>query len=602
MTSAADPSSYREALLFLATAGVVIPVFRRIGFSSILGFLIVGALIGPNMLGALAGTFSWLDPFLFTDTGQFARLAELGVVFLLFLIGIELSLDRLFTMRRLVFGLGGAQVVVSAVILAAIASWLGMNPAEALVIGCALSLSSTAIVVQLLSDQRRLGSQTGRASFAILLFQDLAVIPILLLVDILGTNESQLSATAIAKALLQGVAAIAIILLAGRFVLRPLLRMVAAARSGDLFMAATLLIALGAGYVASLAGLSMALGAFLAGLLLAETEYRHEIEAIIDPFKGLLLGAFFLLVGMGIDLRLIIADPLPMIGIAAGFVVIKAAIIYLLGKLFSLNRRIRTETALLLGPGGEFAFVVAAAATASGVLAAGADDRLLTIVSVSMAAIPILDLLSRPLAKRMAGSAVPRQLADLPPVKPGAVVLIVGFGRVGRLVAEMLAKHQITYLAVDNDPEVVARERKAGRPIYFGDASRPEFLRHCDIAQVRAVAITIDNSRRAEEVAAAARKERPDVRIIARARDDRHAMRLYEIGVAEAVPEAIEASLQLAESVLVEAGVPMGLAIAAIHQHRDDHRKLLGRPNRRAELAELKRARDRIAKQAGEKD
>ncbi|HTN99003.1 MAG TPA: cation:proton antiporter, partial [Nordella sp.] len=300
MTTPVDPSAYKEALIFLGTAGVVIPIFRKLGLSSILGFLIVGALVGPYMLGGLAQTYPWLANFVFTESDEFSQLAELGVVFLLFLIGIELSFERLLTMRRLVFGLGGLQMLVTSLVLTLIGLWLGLDPAEALVIGCVLSLSSTAIVVQFLSDAKRLGTQTGRASFSVLLFQDLAVVPILLLISVLGTNETGFTFANILTAIAQALIAIGVIVVVGRFLLRPLLRLVAATRSGDLFMATTLLIAVGAGYAASLAGLSMALGAFLAGLLLAETEFRREIEAIIEPFKGLLLGAFFLLVGMDI--------------------------------------------------------------------------------------------------------------------------------------------------------------------------------------------------------------------------------------------------------------------------------------------------------------
>jgi CPA2 family monovalent cation:H+ antiporter-2 len=599
MASPVDPSAYKEALIFLGTAGVVIPIFRKLGISSILGFLIVGALVGPNMLGALAQDYPWLANIVFTETEQFTQLAELGVVFLLFLIGIELSFERLITMRRLVFGLGGLQMLVSAIVLTLIGLWLGLDAPEALIVGASLSLSSTAIVVQLLSDAKRLGTQTGRASFAVLLFQDLAVIPILLLINVLSANETGFSFADILTAIAQALIAIAVIVIIGRFLLRPLLRMVAATRSGDLFMATTLLIAVGAGYAASLAGLSMALGAFLAGLLLAETEFRREIEAIIEPFKGLLLGAFFLLVGMGIDLRQIVSYPEVFILSALALILIKAILFWLVATPFAVGKTARIETALLLGPGGEFAFVAMAAAVATGVVTQIVSDALLIIVSLTMAAIPLLDYLSRPLSRKIL-NVVPEMAMESPPADSEAQVIIAGFGRVGRLIGQMLEEHGIRYIAVDTDPAVVAAERKAGKPIYYGDAARPEFLRTCNLEHIKVIAVTMDQPKKVEDVTVAARAERADVQIIARARDDRHAVKLYGLGVTEAVPETIEASLQLGESVLVGAGIAMGLAIASVHEQRDNFRKMLGRPNRKEELALLRRRKARGISRASE--
>jgi CPA2 family monovalent cation:H+ antiporter-2 len=592
MASPVDPSAYKEALIFLGTAGVVIPIFRKLGLSSILGFLIVGALIGPNMLGRLAATWPWLGNFVFTESEELTQLGELGVVFLLFLIGIELSFERLITLRRLVFGLGGLQMLVTTVALTLIGLWLGIAPGMALIVGLALSLSSTAIVVQLLSDAKRLGTQTGRASFSVLLFQDLAVIPILLLVNVLSADETGLGIADIFTAIAQALVAIAIIVVIGRFLLRPLLRLVAQARSGDLFMATTLLIAVGAGYAASLAGLSMALGGFLAGLLIAETEFRREVEAILEPFKGLLLGAFFLLVGMGVDLRQIAANPGMFLLAAVALVAIKAVLFWLIAQLFPIERGARIEAALLLGPGGEFAFVAMSAAVAGGVVTAAVSDPLLVVVSLTMASIPLLDYLGRPLSRKLTPTTRVLPM-EVPPGDSEARVIIAGFGRVGRLIGKMLEEHDIPYIAVDSDPRVVAEQRKAGKPIYYGDASRPEFLRACNIEQVQVIAVTMDQPKKVEDVTVAARAERADIRIIARARDDRHAVKLYGLGVTEAVPETIEASLQLGESVLVGAGVAMGLAIASVHEQRDTFRKMLGRPNRREELALLRRRRAR---------
>ena len=302
---------YREFLIILGAAGLIVPLFVRLGINSILGFLLVGFLLSPDVLGSLTTPFPFLKAFVITDPEAISSLGELGVVFLLFLIGLELSLERLLTMKRLVFGLGSLQVIGTTVLIALLAYAFDFTSAQSIVIGTALSLSSTAIVIQLYSDEKRLGSQSGRTSFAILLFQDLAVIPILILVSVLGQESSGPVLQGIVTALAQAALAIALIIGVGRFALRPLLRLVAGTNSSDLFMAAVLLIAVGTGVLANFAGLSMALGAFIAGLTLAETEYRRAIEAIIEPFKGLLLGAFFLLVGLGIDLDGFIESPGP---------------------------------------------------------------------------------------------------------------------------------------------------------------------------------------------------------------------------------------------------------------------------------------------------
>ena len=576
---------YKEFLIILGVAGLVVPLFLRIGVNAVLTFLIVGIVLSPALMGKLAATVPAFNAFIIAEPENVASMAELGVVFLLFLIGLELSFERLLTMRRLVFGLGGMQVLLTLAIIAGAAGFLGFGIDAALITGAALSLSSTAIVVQLLSNAKRLGSQTGRTSFAILIFQDLAVIPLLLLVTILGRDSEGPVLQGIFFALAQAVLAILLIVVVGRFGLRPVLRMVAGANSPDLFMAATLLIAVGTGVAASLAGLSMALGAFIAGLLLAETEYRRAIEAIIEPFKGLLLGAFFLLVGLGIDLAGLIQNPLRLFGAALALVALKSAIIYTLARLFRVSRPAALEASLLLGPCGEFAFVILGAAVASGLLSADANRDSLLIVTLTMISIPFLARFGEKIARTMRQKALP--VAQPPPAFPDdrkPRVIVAGFGRVGHLIGSMLDEHKISYIAIDNDANLVARERKNGFPVYYGDAANLEFLRKCGIADAQALAVTMDIPTRVDEVTRAARGERADLKIIARARDERHAMRLYMTGVTEAVPETIESSLQLGESLLVETGIPMGIAIASVHQRRDDFRKLLGRPNRREAL------------------
>ncbi len=589
----ASIAPYKEFLIILGAAGLIVPLLMRLKINAILGFLLVGFLLSPDVLGTLAESFPVLNVLVISHGEGISSLGELGVVFLLFLIGLELSLERLLTMKRLVFGLGGLQVVVATLLIALAAYSLGFAPAQSIVIGTALSLSSTAIVIQLYSDEKRLGSQSGRTSFAILLFQDLAVIPILLTVSILGRENSGPVLQGVLIALAQAALAIVLIIGVGRYALRPLLRLVAGTNSSDLFMAAVLLIAVGTGALANYAGLSMALGAFIAGLTLAETEYRRAIEAIIEPFKGLLLGAFFLMVGLGIDLHGFAEAPVQILAIAAVIVLLKSAITYVFARFMKVKHTAALESALLLGPCGEFAFVILSSAAALSIIDETTFSHLLLIVSITMATIPFLSILSKYLVKASKANpanAVPGMMA--PPVDDQPRVIIAGFGRVGHLIGSMLDEHKISYIAMDMDAALVSREHKAGFPIYYGDAANPEFLKKCGLATATAIAVTMDSAVRVDDVVRTARAEREDLKIIARARDERHAMRLYMAGATEAVPETIESSLQLGESLLVESGIPMGLAIASVHERRDSFRKLLGRPNRKEELnLERKRLR-----------
>jgi Kef-type K+ transport system membrane component KefB/voltage-gated potassium channel Kch len=597
MAAAADAYVYKEALIVLGTAGVVIPLFTRMRINPIIGFLIVGAFIGPNLLGELAKQHQWLSIFIIGQGEDIARLAELGVVFLLFIVGLELSFERVLALRRLVVGFGSVQVLASAAIIAAVLALIGAPRNEAIIVGLALSLSSTAIVIQLLSAEKRLGTQSGRISFAVLLFQDLAVVPILLLIPTLGMAGGHI-AGGVAAALLQAGITILLIVIIGRLALRPLLRLVASTQSPDLFMAATLLIVVGAALISSIGGLSMALGAFIAGLLLAETEYRREIEATIEPFKGLLLGTYFLLMGMGMNLKLLVSHPLLIGGFALALIAVKSGIVIGAGRFFRLPPAPLVRSGLLLGPGGEFAFVIMAAGLAAGAVSIPSSQIVTLIVSVTMLLIPVLSMAGTWLTSKFAVRAsLPAEALGEPSPDQDVKVIVVGFGRVGTLVGSMLEEHGISYIGIEMDPEVLVKARRAGRPLYYGDATRPELLRRFGIDKVSTLVATMDSPSKVDQVVRAARALRSDLKIIARARDEDHAMDLYQAGVTEAVPETTEASLQLGESVLIEAGIPMGLAIAAIHERRDALRRLLGRPDRRRELgkarARLKRLKEK---------
>ncbi|WP_158816558.1 cation:proton antiporter [Methylocapsa sp. S129] len=575
MNAPFDLAVYKETLLFLVTAGIVAPLFFRLRISPVLGFLLAGVALGPFGLGSLVARAPWLDALALTNVETIDHVAAFGVVFLLFMMGLELSFERLTRMRRLVFGLGGAQVVLSALLLAAIAFGLGQQPAAALVIGAALSLSSTAIIIPVLAERKRLNLAAGRVSFAILLFQDLAVAPLLFMVTMLiGGQENGLG---IDLALTIAPAALALtgLIVLGRRVLRPLFHSVAMTKSTEFFMAACLLVVLGTGLIAAVSGLSMALGAFIAGLLLAETEYRREIEVTIEPFKGLLLGLFFVAVGAELDLSLLFASPAPILLIAGGLVIAKALAVMALGPVFRLPARVAREVALLLGPGGEFAFVMISAAVAGKVVAPQIGQMILVAVTLTMLVTPALARLGEFLAGHAPAPSLSPEAMEPPPEDDAHRVIIVGYGRVGALIGDMLDRHKIPYIAVDSDANLIARERRAGKPIFFGDATRPEFLRRCGVETARALVVTMDAPRANEAVVEAARTLRADLTLVARARDATHAKMLYDLGVTDAVPETIEASLQLSEAVLVDIGVPMGIVIASIHEKRDEYRKLL---------------------------
>ena len=567
--------AYREVLIVLGTAGVAVPLMHRLKISPVIGFLGAGILVGPYGLGQLFSGVPGLSAITIGQSEEIAHVAEIGVVFLLFVIGLELSLERLWTMRRLVFGFGLAQVALSTAALALALHGLGLKPKPALAIGAALALSSTAIVVEVLSRMKRLTTATGRASFAVLLFQDLAVVPILFLVTVLGAEPKGSVAGELAFALLQSAAVLIAIVAVGRLALRPLFRLAVTAESPELFMAATLLVVLGTGVATAAAGLSMALGAFVAGLLLAETEYRREVAVTMEPFKGLLLGVFFLSVGMGIDLRVILREPLLVLGGAAALVLLKGLIAYGLALGFRLPRRVAFESALLLAPCGEFAFVVIGMGAGVGLIVPQVAAPVLAIVSLTMVLIPLFGRLGARLSPALPQSdpQLAALAAILPPDDHAARALIVGFGRVGQLVAGMLEAQNIAYLATDTNGNNVAQAREAGKPVFYGDSSRAEFLRRSGLMEARALIVTVGSSRAAEAIVAAARSLRPDIVVVARARDDRHAAELYRLGVTVAVPETIEASLQLSEAALVGLGVPMGFAIAATHEKRDEFRK-----------------------------
>ncbi len=575
---------FKDLVVFLAAAGVVVPLLSRFRISPVLGFLAAGVLLGPDGLNRLAGVAPWLSWFTIGDRAQIAQISELGVAFLLFMIGLELSWERLKSMRRLVFGFGLSQVVVCTVVLAALFMVMGQSLAGAAVLGMGLALSSTAVVMPVMAEQGRLRGAVGRSTFSVLLAQDLAVAPILITVTVLagaahpgGLLEPQVLGRALFT-LAPAAIGLALIVLLGRRVLRPLFRSVAKSRkrSGagqELFVALCLLLVVGAGLAAQAAGLSMSIGALIAGLLIAETEFRREVELNIEPFKGLLLGVFFVGVGIGLDLDAVAAHPFQVVGVALAITGVKAAVIFGLARLWGLSARTAIETALLLGPAGEFAFVVLTTGMVEGVAAPAFTQSILLSATLSMFMVPLMAWLGQRISRPSAAGPAPT--AELPaPTAHEDAVIIVGFGRVGRLVGELLREHGVAFIGLDTDAASVAAARRDGLDIYYGDAGRAEMLKLCGLENARALVVTMDAPAKVDEVVIAARTLRDDMPVIARARDDRHAARLYALGATDAVPETTEASLQLAENVLVDLGVPMGLVLASIHEKRDVVRAL----------------------------
>lgn len=545
----------RETLVFLVAAGVIVPILQR-WLSPVLGFFLVGSLIGPYGLGLLASRWEPVGWFVITDQQGVSALGELGVIFLLFVIGLELSFERLWTMRRMVFGLGSAQIIVTGAAIAAIAWAWGNEAPTAIILGACLALSSTAIVTALLVEGGRLGTSAGRATFSILLMQDLAVVPILFAVSVLGSLAMDNAALGLGMALGEAVLTIAAVYIAGRLALSPLLRTVARADSRESFVAISLLVAVGTAAVTGYAGLSMALGAFLAGLLIAETEFRHQVKVDIEPFKGLMLGLFFLSVGMGIDWRVVLDEPVLILASALGLVLLKAAINYALCLAWRLPRHRAGEVAIMLAQAGEFGFLVVGLSVTVGLLAPDIAQFMLIVIGLTMLATPGLDWLARAASRRLEpAGGLTEDERDMIDDEIEGHVIVAGFGRVGEMIAAMLDRQDIRYLAIERDPGLARAAQQAGRPVRLGDAARLDVLRESALDRASALVITIGDTDATEALAHEVRRHAPGLPVFARARDAGHAERLVECGASFAVPETVEGSLRLAEMLLRDFGI-----------------------------------------------
>ncbi|MCF8882167.1 cation:proton antiporter [Erythrobacter sp. SN021] len=546
----------REVILFLVVAGFAVPLLQR-RVSPVLGYLLIGGLIGPYGLGLLAEAFPLAAFLVIDDLDGVRALAEIGVVFLLFAIGLELSLDRLWAMRRLVFGLGSAQILLTGVVIGGVAYAWGNSGPAALVLGACLALSSTAIVMQLLIEKSRLTTPVGRSAFSVLLMQDLAVVPILFIVGVLGTvSEGQGVLGGLALALGEAAITVVVIYAVGRLVLRPLFRATAQSGSREAFMAMILLIVLGTAAITGAVGLSMALGAFLAGLLIAETEYQHQVEVDIEPFKGLMLGLFFMSVGMGIDWRVLMETPLLIAASVIGLIAIKAVLNVSLFLLWKTPIHRAVEAGLLLAQAGEFAFIVVGLAMSLDLLPGSTGQFMLIVASLTMVLTPGLAGLARKLADRIENRQNERhpdavdQMEDME-----GHVLIAGFGRVGRMIASILDREGLPYIAIDKDPIIASEARASGLPVRFGDASRLEILQANHVRQAAALVITLGDAKNTELLTQRMREAAPHVPLFVRARDKEQADRLTDAGATAAVPETVEASLQLAARLLERCGL-----------------------------------------------
>lgn len=544
-----------ESAVFLGAAVLAVPIFKRLGLGTVLGYLAAGALIGPSGLAVVHEVESTM------------HFAEFGIVLLLFLIGLELEPARLWRMRRNVFGLGGAQVALTTLLLAACGMALGLAPPAALVAGFGLSLSSTAFAVQLLGEKNELTTAHGRAAFGILLFQDLAAIPALALVPLLGVRavSSGAEGSTLARVGLV-VVVITGLVVAGRFLLRPLFRFVASTRSHELSSAWALLVVIGTAIVMQQVGLSMALGSFLAGVLLADSEYRHELEANIEPFKGLLLGLFFMTVGMSADLRVVVEQPLAVAGIALGVVVAKVLVLVVMGKVARLSPGGAVSLGVTLCQGGEFAFVIYGVATQSGIF--GQDLARILVVSVtgSMVLTPLAFVARDRAFELLAARKGKREFDRID--EPESRVIIAGFGRFGQIIARLLRAKRIRFTALEVSSAQVDFVRRFGNKIYYGDASRVELLRAANAEKASVFVLAIDEPEASVRTAKNVREHFPHLKILARARNRGHAMALMALGIESVTRETFHSSLAMAREVLEELGLSPAEAQESVRRFR----------------------------------
>jgi CPA2 family monovalent cation:H+ antiporter-2 len=561
-------SGFSDALVILGAAGIVIPAFSRLRISPVIGFILVGMIVGPFGLGALTAGHPGLHYVTISNPHAIEPFAELGIVLLLFSIGLELSYRRLWGMRRLVFGTGAAELLVSAAILGGGLYLAGESPAGAIGLGLALALSSTAIVLPLVGTH----SPVGRSALGMLLFEDLALVPIVFLLGAMAPMAGGPPVGSLLGIILIGGATAVAMLFFGRWLLPPLFAQAARTKSPELLLSACLLVVIVASLVTSAIGFSAVLGALIAGIVIAETEYRGEVEAMTAPFRGLGLGIFLITVGMSVDFRLILGTWQSLLVALAAVRLLKAAVTALFLRLGGARLAVAAETGVLMASPSETTLIVLGSATAAQLIARDTAAFWQIVTALGLTVTPLLAELGRMAGSRVSGHELADKMDSSLETAARGQVIVFGFGRVGRMVADMLEAHGKDYLAIDSDSDGVAAARTEGYDVLFGDVARPELMGRLKEREPVALILTIDNPVLVKRLARNLRRTFPDLPIVARARDTAHAAELYKAGVTDAVPETLEASLQLAEVALVDLGVAVGPVIASIHEKRDELR------------------------------
>ena len=556
-----DQGNLELVLIFLLSAVIAVPLFRRFGLGAVLAYLVAGVVIGPFGLQVVK------------DPSSTLALSELGVIMLLFIIGLELSPARLWLLRRPVFLIGGLQVLLSAFAIGAALMFFGWSWKTNLIIGLGLALSSTAVVMQLLAERKELSTGFGRLSFAILLFQDIAAIPLLALIPLLGEAKAAAQSVPPLDAVVKALGIIFLVIIVGRLLLKQIFRIVAWTQSREVFTATALLVVVGTAYLMQLGGLSMALGAFLAGVLLADSEFRHELESQIEPFKGLLLGLFFIAVGMSINLKIVMAEPALILGAVLALLVVKALILMLLAW---RPGRLPAHEVLMLGAmmalGGEFAFVVFSEAFKFGLLEPGIRDRLIAVVGLSMAISPLAVLALSAWWKRNPVAKEDIKADEIDHENPR--VIIAGFGRMGQIVGRILKAQNIPFTALEHSAEQVSLSRRFGSTIYFGDPSKPDLLKAARTDRAEVFVLTTDDAEATVRTARLLKRLYPHLKIFARARNRQHAFKLMDLGV-EVIRETFHSSLELSEQVMHALGVPPAIAAERRERFRQHDEAML---------------------------
>lgn len=570
-----------DALVILGAAGIVIPVFARFRITPVIGFILVGLLVGPYGLGRHVAEAPWLAFVTISNAESLAPFAEFGIILLLFSVGLELSFDRLWAMRKQVLGLGAAELLLAALVLGVGLKLMGQSAVGSIGLGFALSMSSTALVLPIAGST----TPVGRAALAMLLFEDLALVPIIFLLGALAPRAGGAGWVELAQTLGYGALVVGILMLFGRYLLPHLFAQAARTKSPELFLSASLLVVIVAALATAGVGLSPIVGALIAGLLIAETEYHTEVEGITAPFKGLALGVFLITVGMSIDLAAVARNWVAIIAATAGVVIVKAVVTAGLLRLTGARRGVATEAGILMASPSETTLIVLATASGAALIHPSTAQFWQTVTALGLTVTPLLAWAGRRLARRVDAAAhhIHRLDEESPPH-----AVIIGFGRVGRLVADMLKAHDMPYMGVDSDPDMIASATRHGYRATFGEASSGHMIERLGLERASCVILTMDEPRTAQRLVKKLRAQYPALPILARARDTIHAAAMYRAGATHAIPETLEATLQLSEAVLVELGVPMGFVIASIHEKRDEYREAIMQDGGLTEKPKLK--------------